>query len=84
MTKKKSARRKSSLMTEIARRVGNAAGTVVNASQSFAGAASSVLADRKKKAGAPARPTRKKTLLIKKKRIPKKSVAVKSKKRASR
>ena len=71
-------------MTEIARRVGDAAGTVVNATQAFAGAASSVLADRKKKAGAPARPTRKTAVLIKKKKIQKKSVAVKPKKRASR
>ena len=83
MTKKKSARRKSSLMTEIARRVGDAAGTVVNATQAFAGAASSVIADRKKKS-APARPARKKTPVIEKKRVQKKPVAVKSKKRGSR
>ena len=84
MTKKKSARRKNTLMIEIARRVGEAAGTVVNATQALADVASSTIADRKKKAGAPARPARKKTSLTKKKRIQKKPVAVKSKKRASR
>ena len=83
MTKKKSPRRNNSLMTEIARRVGDAAGTVVNATQALAGAASSVIADRKKRS-APARPPIKKTPVIKKKRVQKKSVAVKSKKRASR
>lgn len=87
MTKKKSARQKSTkstLMIDIARRVGEAAGTVVNATQALAGQASSTIAARKKKAAAPARPTRKKPSLSKKKRIQKKSVPLKSKKRASR
>lgn len=84
MTKKKSTRHKNTLMIDIARRVGEAAGTVVNATQTFASVASSAMANPKKKAVAPARPTRKKKSVIKKKRIQKKSVAPKSKKRASR